>query len=344
MDTAVNFNQMFEIAIRWLKRYPWRIAIALVLIGGSIVMATEPSWFISAVDALRIPYAILLVALIVFFFIRGIHLLTTATIISLLIISPDIWPYFKTSNETPAQKKAEQREATDSDLSVLHFNVKERNKNILSVAETAVNSGADIVSMQELHASSLQLIDSLMKANYKYSLSDVSMEGFGMAVYSNFPINNGESKKYSDYLFLTGSITIENREVKFISATTSTPTNEKDYAMQTKQLKYITEYINTIDSALIVMGDMNSVPWSEQIKNFTLYTGLIDSRKDLSATYPAQSPLQIPIDYIFHSDNLQCIKFTTVEGTTSNHLGLIGYYNFGNSKVKEKIKFNEAVK
>ncbi len=61
-----------------------------------------------------------------------------------------------------------------------------------------------------------------------------------------------------------------------------------------------------------------------------------DSRKDLSATYPAQSPLQIPIDYIFHSPEIVCAKFSTIEGTTSNHFGIIGYYRF-----KDDIKDNE---
>jgi endonuclease/exonuclease/phosphatase (EEP) superfamily protein YafD len=132
--------------------------------------------------------------------------------------------------------------------------------------------------------------------------------------------------------------------VAFISATTSTPTNEKDYANQIKQFKYITDYANTIDSALIVMGDMNAVPWSDQIKNFMQHTGLKDSRKDLSATYPAQSPFQIPIDYIFHSGEIRCIQFTTVGGTTSNHLGIIGYYNFITGREDENFNVRELIK
>ena len=67
-------------------------------------------------------------------------------------------------------------------------------------------------------------------------------------------------------------------------------------------------------------------------------TQLKDSRKDLSATYPAQSPLQIPIDYIFHSPELSCEQIKTQGGTTSNHLGIIGYYNFKTPGNKKSFK------
>ncbi|MBK9504946.1 MAG: hypothetical protein IPO03_06220 [Bacteroidetes bacterium] len=83
---------------------------------------------------------------------------------------------------------------------------------------------------------------------------------------------------------------------------------------------------------------MNAVPWSEQVETLLKTTQLKDSRKDLSATYPAQSPLQIPIDYIFHSPELSCEQFKTQGGTTSNHLGIIGYYNFKTPGNKKSFK------
>ena len=343
MNEKSNFRSMIKVFLRWVDLFKWRIIIAVLLISISVLLATEPAWFISAIDALRIPYAVFLVGLIVFFFIRGNNMLTSASVIALLILAPDIWPYFKTSGETPAETKAQKREIVKTDFSVLHFNVKEKNKNILSVAETAIQSDADMISLQELHASSLAAIDTVLRKKYPFVLSDVSIKGFGMAVYSKYPIDSGEARKQNDYVFLTGIIKVKDRMFRFISATTSTPTNEKDYSNQIKQFKFLTDYINSVDSAIIVMGDMNSVPWSEQIKTFMEYTQLADSRKDLSATYPAQSPFQIPIDYIFHSPELDCKKFTTVGGSTSNHLGLIGYYNFRNTGKKDKLNFKDMV-
>lgn len=57
---------------------------------------------------------------------------------------------FKTAEKTPLEENLENNQVSESDFSVLHFNVKENNKRITSVAEAALNSNADIVSMQEL--------------------------------------------------------------------------------------------------------------------------------------------------------------------------------------------------
>ncbi len=166
-----------KLFIRWLDLYKWRILIAGALILFSIILVTEPFWFIAAADSLRIPYAIFLIVFITFFFIRGNNALTSGAVIALLILGPGIWKYFRPSEETPFEKKEEKKEIPVADFSVLHFNVKENNKQIISVAEAALQSGADIVSMQELKESSLRVIDTIMQSRYPYALTDIRIKG-----------------------------------------------------------------------------------------------------------------------------------------------------------------------
>ena len=332
MGLSEKITAFFALLRRFIDRYTWRLVLGGILIIASIILVTEPAWFIAALDSLRIPYAVFLVIFITIFFIRGNNFLVTSGVIALLILAPGIWPYFKTAEKTPLEENIENNQVSESDFSVLHFNVKENNKRITSVAEAALNSNADIVSMQELKENSLQVIDTLMRTKYPYCLSDLSIKGFGLALYSKFPIDSGQVIIAHEFPMLVGSISINGKEFNFISATTSTPTNEKGFEKQVKQFKFITEYANKINGPLILMGDMNSAPWSNQIETLLKETNLKDSRKDLSATYPAQSPVQIPIDYIFHSQQLFCEKFNTLEQTSSNHLGIMGYYTFKEAK------------
>ncbi|MFI5171136.1 MAG: endonuclease/exonuclease/phosphatase family protein [Chitinophagales bacterium] len=339
MRIGERIKHAITIFTRWVELYPWRFTIALLVIITSILMVSEPAWFIAAVDSMRIPYAVFLVAFITFFFIRSNYALTTAGVLALLILAPGIWPYFKTSAETPLEKKQESaKETKGADFSVLHFNVKENNKHILSVAQSAIISDADIVSMQELKESSFSVVDTMMLKSYPYTLSDLSIKGFGLAVYSKYPIIEKKIITEHGFPILTGKIKIKDHTINFISATTSTPTNDAGYQKQIKQFKLIGEIVKQTEGPIILMGDMNAVPWSEQVKKLLEETKLKDSRKDLAATYPAQSPLQIPIDYIFHSPNIYCQKFSTIAGTSSNHLGIIGYYDFERKKSKEGIK------
>lgn len=318
-----NYLQLF---IRWVELYTGRFILAVLLISCSVIMVWEPGWIVSAIDALRIPYAIFLVAFVMFFFLRSNYALATAGGIALLIIAPGIWPYFKTANETPAERREEKKAVVDADLTILHFNVKENNKKIQTVAEAALASGATIVSLQELRPDSFRIVDSLMRNTYPYQYSELDFPGFGMALYSRIPLTDTQTLAQENFPLLFTKVQVKGQTIYILAGTSSTPTNDKDFKKQAAEFAFMAQQVQSLQGPVFLMGDMNAVPWSEHIKGLLDRTQLKDSRKDLSATYPAQSPMQIPIDYIFHSDQIRCVQFTTVGGTSSNHLGLMGYY------------------
>ncbi len=317
----------FTLFVRWIDRYTWRFVLSLLLIAASVIMVWEPSWFVSAIDSLRIPYALFLVVFIMFFFLRSNYALATAGGIAFAIIAPGLWPYFKTANETPAQLQHERKIALqDAEFTVLHFNVKENNKRIASVAEAAVQTKATVVSLQEIRPANFPIVDSIMRHTYPYVYSELNYPGFGMAIYARSPLLSAKTEQRNGYPVIHCTIQVQDDTIHLFAATTSTPTNEKDFKRQAQEFIFITECVNAVQAPVLLMGDMNSVPWSEHIESLLKNTKLIDSRKDLAATYPAQSPMQIPIDYILHSKHIECPNFTTVGGTTSNHLGLLGQY------------------
>lgn len=318
-----NYLQLF---IRWVELYTRRFILGLLLISCSVIMVWEPGWIISAIDALRIPYAIFLVAFVMFFFLRSNYALATAGGIALLIIAPGIWPYFKTANETPAERRQEKKAVVEADITILHFNVKENNKKIQTVAEAALSSGATIVSLQELRPASFRIVDSLMRNKYPYRYSELDYPGFGMALYSQIPLADTQTIAQEYFPLLYASVRAQGQTVHLLAGTTSTPTNDKDFKQQAAEFTFMAQQVQALEGPVVLMGDMNAVPWSEHMQALLEKTQLLDSRKDLSATYPAQSPMQIPIDYILHSRHIRCVQFTTVGGTSSNHLGLMGYY------------------
>ncbi|MBC8046694.1 MAG: endonuclease/exonuclease/phosphatase family protein [Fimbriimonadaceae bacterium] len=325
---------MANVLLRWMDLYTWRIIFSVSIIAFSLILAFQPDfWIFDAMDALRIPYAIVLTAFTMFVFIRGNKMLATSGAIALLILTPGIWQYFKTGQAPVTETKKEIiKKEIQSDFSVVHFNVKENNKNILSVAKTAMESNADILSFQELNQQTLDPINEMLKEKYPYNMSDLSIKGYGMAIYSKYPITDTKVIVQHNFPLLTGKVNIGENTFQFISATVSSPKNEKGFEEQKKQFKVIGAYADSVKLPLVVMGDMNAVPWSEEIETFTKETKLKDSRKDLASTFPSNSIIQVPIDYIFHSTDLNCVDFGTLKQTSSNHLGIIGYYKFKNLK------------
>lgn len=331
--------------LRWAETYKWRIILSVLIITFSALLAFEPHvWIFDAMDSLRIPYAIGLTIFTMITFIRNNKMLATSSAIALCMLAPGLWKYFKPEQPAIAEvKQAAIKKDDRADFSVLHFNVKENNKNVQEVANAALNSGADVLSFQEVHENTLNIIDKTVSPSYPYHLSDISIKGFGMAVYSKYPIEQRNVIVEKNFPILTGVIQVGDRAFHFISATTSTPTNEKDFDAQRRQFKFMADYANKIDSPLVVMGDMNSVPWSAQIEGFVKETKLRDSRKDLAGTFPANSIFQIPIDYIFHSDDISCISFGTLAQSTSNHLGIMGNYTFTGTKPSKQKKLFEKL-
>lgn len=322
----------WSLARRWVEMYTGRFIIGLLLIAASVIMVTEPSWFVSMIDALRIPYAVFLVAFILFFFIRGNYALATAGGIAFAIIAPGLWQYWKPANEMPTTIRDEKQAMTEADFTVLHFNVKEKNKQIATVAEAALKSEATIVSLQELRPELFPIVDSLMRTAYPYRFVQLNYPGYGMALYAKIPLSDTITLVSNEFPVLHASVEIKDTDIHLFAATTSTPTNEKDYKRQAQEFAFITEHILSLQQPCLLMGDLNAVPWSEQIEKLMQTTELKDSRKDLAGTYPAQSPMQIPIDYIFHSKHIRCAQFMTIGGTTSNHLGLLGAYTIAPEK------------
>lgn len=318
--------------LRWLSMNKWEVLVSLVMILISVAMLTEPVFLLGALNALRIPYAIFLTAYTVFWFIRNNKLMLSGGVIACLLIFPGIWQYFK-PGQVPEQKTVIQREVvradSQADLSVVHYNVKENNRYMDRLAEDVLAAGADVVSLQELRPETFPVADTILSAAYPYKRVTLEHKGFGMAIYSRYPIANDSILVAGYFPVMTGTINTPAGEISYLCATTSTPTSEKGFEKQEKEFLLLTQMAKAGSKPLILMGDLNAVPWSTSMEGLMEHGHLEDSRKDLSATFPSQSVwVQIPIDYILHSPDLKCLAFETLKRSSSNHLGIKGYYQF----------------
>ena len=295
-----------------------------------LAIVTENNFVAGALNALRIPAAIVVTVLTIFFFIRGNKLMTTGSVIACLILFPGIWQYFRPGQapETIQEEKTvSDKVKKQSDFSIAHFNVKEHNKHLEMLIDDALQTDVDIISLQELRPEAGALADSLLRPSYPYVLRAMDVPGFGIALYSRIPFDS--THIFNDFAFpvLWANLSFNGKKMHVYAATTSTPTSEKGFEKQRKEFAYLAELMGNPATPSILAGDLNAVPWSTHITEFCKRTSMIDSRKDLSATYPSQSMLvQLPIDYLMHTPNIQCLAFTALAPSTSNHLGISGYY------------------
>ncbi|MDF9797107.1 endonuclease/exonuclease/phosphatase (EEP) superfamily protein YafD [Catalinimonas alkaloidigena] len=212
-------------------------------------------------------------------------------------------------------------------LKVAHFNVLGSNRHFDDIINNSIDLNADILSFQEVErAWALKLMDGL-EMQYPY-FAITEHEKHGVAIFSKYPLKNLKTYKWTGEPTLTGDVVYQDKNVHFITTHTLSPRNPERYKNRNEHLSKIAEYVKNINGPVLAIGDFNAVPWNKYIVKIKESTDLVDSRKSIASTYPANYPLGLPIDYILHSDELSCVNFKAVNAMGSDHKGIVGEYVF----------------
>jgi endonuclease/exonuclease/phosphatase (EEP) superfamily protein YafD len=155
----------------------------------------------------------------------------------------------------------------------------------------------------------------------------------GLALYSKFPFENTAFLCLGENDNLLASIDTPQGPVTIVSTHTKAPVTYRNFRNRNEHLQQLAQIIPQQEPLLIV-GDLNIVPWSQHFSGFVKQAGLRDSRSGFSSTYPSGGIfLQIPIDYILYNDYFACSGFKTVSAPGSDHKGVIGEYFVRHEKI-----------
>lgn len=210
---------------------------------------------------------------------------------------------------------------------VAHFNILGSNRHFDEIINNAIQLNADILSFQEVEEEwAHQLMDGLEEEYPYFAITEHKFHG--VAIFSKYPLENMKTYYWTDEPTLTGDVIYNGNALHFVATHTLSPRNIERFQVRNQHLGKVAEYVKQVNGPVVAIGDFNAVPWSQVIVNITKNTDLVDSRKGLTSTFPANLPIGIPIDYIFHSDELSCINFEAVDAIGSDHKGVVGEYAF----------------
>ena len=217
----------------------------------------------------------------------------------------------------------------DDNISVSHFNVLRTNKNYDTIINSALISNSDIISFQEINTAWADSLILSLSEKYPYHIIEKNDENyFGIALFSKHKILNPKIVYIEDVPNIFATIHKDNYLVDVITAHTNSPISKERFIKRNKHIKALAELAKTDYRPLLVIGDFNAVPWDSRIIKFKRQTALLDSRNALLSTWPRQlGKLGIPLDYIFHSENLTCVNFQVIRQSSSDHCGIKGVYN-----------------
>lgn len=197
-----------------------------------------------------------------------------------------------------------------------------------------VNTNADVLCLQELTPDWSRELAMYLSQEYPYNGSLVQLDPFGAAVYSKYQIDCIDTFYYQNIPNLRASVKRdEDHIVHVISSHILPAVNRNALRRMGEHFHSIAHYTDSLQGAIVTVGDFNLVPWSVELQEFRYLAGLEDGRRDVNqrSLEGSLSFFNIPYDHIFHSSHLECTEFNEITNQSETHLGIFGTYQYKKS-------------
>ena len=216
---------------------------------------------------------------------------------------------------------------------VLSLNVDHKNKSYGQIASKVVGLNSDIVVLTEINRK-LEIELQGMESEYqKYIVH--SNKGFGVAVYSRFPIKKCRAHLYikRDIPTVHCYLLVYGKEMSLWAIHPPTPLRMAHKSQRDFIFGEVAESIADDSSLRMIVGDFNTTPWGDNLEIFK-NSGMRASMDGLlgilagTGSFPAWLPIRILIDNVMYGSHLGEISRHYVDGVGSDHLGLVVRLSF----------------
>ncbi len=242
-------------------------------------------------------------------------------VVGIAVLFPIAWAFL------PAQQSA----PGPVTVSLLSYNILGNNEDREPVLETIQNHSADILVVIEYENSWVDAIETATSF-YPYSIKQPASTGFGIAVFSKFPLTNptvAKSTEADDIPVILSEIKIAQQSVLLAAVHFLSPTSPERMAIRNEQMatvsRLIEEYQQDRELPVILVGDFNCVPWSPFVADMLNNLNLRDTRQGYfyQGSWPTFNWLaRIPIDNAFVSQQIHVGKRSLLPVTSSDHFPL----------------------
>ncbi len=214
-------------------------------------------------------------------------------------------------------------------LRILSFNVYTANRELRSVCNYVRERTPDVAVFYEVdEAWGNQLVGELSSDfPYHKTWADVEVGTRGVAIYSRSPLWDVQFEDLGGgYRAVMAGMIVDSRPVTLIAAHTTSPTTPERLERRNKQLARLAELSGGRSEPVVLVGDLNTTPWSPLFQDLVNHSGLRDSRHGagVQATWPsALGRLGIPIDHCLVSPEFLVKRCAAGSDVHSDHLPLI---------------------
>ncbi|HEX2027369.1 MAG TPA: endonuclease/exonuclease/phosphatase family protein [Nitriliruptorales bacterium] len=291
------------------------LAVPLLLATG-VGYAAGRWWLAEVVGSLRPQYAIVLVVL-------GVLLAVTrrraTAILCLSAVALNVAPLAPLYLDRPAPAAA-----GAPVLDVMSLNVRIREADVQALAGYLRGAEPDLVF---LFATPPDVVTALRRAGVPYRIALAATPGVDLeiAVLTRLPVRRAEILPWGPtnrWNPVEVVVEFDSRDVHLLAIHPVSPWGGGRTRMRNEQLAAVGRWAAARQGSAVVVGDLNTVPWSPAFRSALQHGRLIDSQvgSGIQPSWPSVAgPLGLPIDHALHSRQLTTVRRSVGPGFGSAH-------------------------
>ncbi|MGH2375695.1 MAG: endonuclease/exonuclease/phosphatase family protein [bacterium] len=185
----------------------------------------------------------------------------------------------------------------------------------------------DVLVLVEVNAAWARGLSGIRR-RLPYGMVHPSNGSFGIALLSRHPCAPCEVLDPADIdaPIIVGRIRPRGRALTIVGAHLPVPGTPLHAALMNLQVESVGELVKTLGGDTVLLGDLNTTPWSTYFRRLVTLAGLRDSAlgKGVHATWPASSPsIGVPIDHVLVSPGLRVVRRSVGPFIGSDHLPVV---------------------
>lgn len=248
---------------------------------------------------------------------------------------------------TPLHRK-EVLDATEQQknqsLHILTANVLQKNENNNKLLDLVKELDADIMVFTEADTLWQKAIDKDLAKKYSYSVKLPLSNTYGMLLYSKYELVEPEVK-----FMVTDTIPSIHTKFKMpdgaliqLYAIHPTPPMPQENPLSTDrdaEMMLTAKLVRESKIPVIVIGDLNDIPWSDTSKLFKNVSELLDIRigRGFYCTFNAENPiLRWPLDHIYVTPEFRFVDMKVGEAIDSDHFPYYAKLQFEPESAEEQ--------
>lgn len=235
-----------------------------------------------------------------------------------MVCAPMVWPTVAVPVVELSQEPSAHR------MRVAHLNVLQPNMRHADAVRSIIESGADVVSVQEVGPEWASALREGLSEEYPHFIIVPRTNCYGIALFSKLPVAHAEPLQVAGTTMLHADVMVGEERVRVYAVHATSPGGFGQYRRRNAQLAELADRVSSHAGPVVVVGDLNTVHWDDAYRRLCARSGLRPVNPSSLVTWPSLGPLAfIPLDHALVTGGLLPSAINSFRIKGSDHRGII---------------------